>query len=298
MFRVLSEMMGGMNGQNVGGGLRKTERVVQDSFVAGGERLGKRFTPGASDAGLCVLLAVVFSVAGPALAGDRKFAYSYQATTSAVGEVEYEQWVTWKTHKEADSDFDRFDFRHEIELGLTERLMMGIYLADWRYQDGKSVSNDRAEYRDTAVELIYNLSNPATDPIGLALYGEVKLGDELFELEGKIIAQKDIGPWTLVYNITIAAEWEGNEYADDKGEFKQSAGVSYQVSPKFLVGVEFLHEIEFDDWEHTGESVVYFGPNMSYRAEKWFITLAPLVQMTNVDAEADFQTRMIFGLHF
>lgn len=237
-------------------------------------------------------------MAMPAMGGDRKFAFSYEATTTPPGEVEYEQFVTWKKSKATDSDFDRIDVRHEIEFGLTDRLQMGIYVADWRYQDGESVSNNRVEYRDTALEFIYNLTNPVADPIGLALYGEVKLGDQLFELEGKIILQKDMGPWTVAYNATIEAEWEGSDYEEDKGEFAQTVGVSYQVSPRLSAGVELLHEVEFDDWEETGRNVMYVGPNMSYRRKGWFVTVAPLFQVSDIDSEADFVTRMIFGLHF
>ena len=243
-------------------------------------------------------IVLMLSMVMPAMGGDRKFAFSYEATTSPPGEVEYEQYVTWKKSKATDSDFDRIDMRHEIEFGLTDRLQMGIYLADWRYQDGESVSNNRVEYRDTAFEFIYNLTSPVADPIGLALYGEVKLGDQLFELEGKIIAQKDMGPWTLAYNATIEAEWEGSDYEEDKGAFEQTVGVSYQVSPRVSAGVELLHEVEFDDWEETGRNVVYFGPNMSYRRKGWFVTVTPLFQVSDVDDEADFVTRMIFGLHF
>jgi len=241
---------------------------------------------------------LLMSLQPMAHAGDRRFAFLYEATTTPPGTVEYEQFVTWKKSKKTDSDFDRFDFRHEIEFGLTDHLQMGIYLADWRYQDGGSVRNDRAQYRDTAVELIYNLSNPTTDPLGMALYGEVKFGDELAELEGKFIAQKNIGPWTIAYNATIEAEWEGTEYDEDKGEFEQTFGVSYQLSPHFLMGAELLHEVEFDDWEHTGRNVMYLGPNFSYRSKGWFVTAAPLFQISDVDGEADFLTRVIVGIEF
>jgi len=247
---------------------------------------------------LIVQLLLVLSTQAVTHAGDRKFAFVYEVTTAAPGTVEYEQWITWKASKKTDSDFDRIEFRHELEFGLTEKLQLGLYLADWRYQDGGSVRNNRAQYRDTAVELIYNLTNPVTDPLGLALYGEVKFGDELFELEGKILIQKDLGPWTLAYNVTIEAEWEGQDYEQDKGEFVQTAGVSYQFSPRLLAGAELLHEVEFDDWEHTGRNVVYIGPNVSYRSKNWFVTVAPLFQVSNVDSEADFLTRMLIGIEF
>ena len=237
-------------------------------------------------------------VGGMVFAGERRFAYSYQATTHAPGEWEYEQWVTWKASKGIDSTFDRFDFRHEIELGLTDRLQIGLYLADWRYQDGRSVDPDRAEFRDVAVELIYNLTHPVTDPLGLAAYGEVKIGDELLELETKLIAQKDLGPWTLVYNITLEAEWEGDDYEEDKGVLEQSFGVGYQFSPNFILGGEMLHELEFDDWDETGDYVVYLGPTVTYRSEGWWVVVSPLFQLTDVDTEVDFVTRLVLGIDF
>ncbi len=248
--------------------------------------------------GVILVLVLAAGLCVSANASDRKFTYVYEATTAPKGTFEFEQWVTWKTSKKNDSDFDRLDFRHELEWGITDRFQVALYLADWRYQDGESVSNDRVQYRSTSVELKYNLTNPITDPIGMALYGEIKGGDQLFELEGKIILQKDIGPWTLAYNATIEAEWEEDDFSKDKGKFEQTAGISYQFSPKFLMGVEFLHEVEFDDWDKTGDSVVYLGPNVSYRSKKWWVTLTPLFQVTGVDSEADFQTRMIFGMHF
>ena len=81
------------------------------------------------------IVSLLISIQAVAYAGDRKFAFSYEVTTAPPGSVEYEQYVTWKKSKKTDSDFDRFEFRHELEFGLTEKLQMGIYLADWRYQD-------------------------------------------------------------------------------------------------------------------------------------------------------------------
>lgn len=242
------------------------------------------------------LLAILLTP--PAPAGERKFTYVYEATTEEPGEIEYEQWITWKTNKGADGSFDRIEFRHEIELGLTEHLQLGLYLADWRYQDGRSVSDDGVEYRNTAVELIYNLSDPTLDLLGSALYGEVAVGPELFKLEAKLILQKNFGNWTSAYNATIEAEWEGSHYEEDKGAFEQTLGISYQVSPNLTLGGELLHEIEMPDWSHIDDSVLYLGPNASFRTEDWWLTVTPLVQVTDVDAAVAFQVRLIFGFDF
>ncbi|MFZ4776320.1 MAG: hypothetical protein ACOYM3_13190 [Terrimicrobiaceae bacterium] len=236
-------------------------------------------------------------------AGERRFTYVYEATTAAKGEIEIENWVTWKSQRESGGQGNTYDFRHEIEFGLTDKLQLGIYVADWRVRDQVAGGEDGAQaiYQDSAVEVIYNLSNPVTDFIGSAVYGEVKLGDQKFELEGKLILQKNFGPFVLAYNATLEAEWEGERFGyfnERSGTFEQTLGVSYQLSPQFLVGGEFLHEIGFSDWAETGDSIVYAGPNASFRYDRFYVTTTALIQTTGVSDEPDFQLRTIFGIHF
>lgn len=246
-----------------------------------------------------MLLAVVYACAlgtHRVDASERRFTYVYEATTLPAGDWEYEQWVTWKTAKETNRDFDRFDIRHEIEFGVTDNFQLGFYLSDWRYEENRPKGRHKGDWRNVALEGIYSLTDPTTDPVGLALYGEVKVGDELLELEGKIIAQKNFGSFVLAYNATIEAEWEGSHFDEDNGKFEQTAGLSYQFSPRFLVGVELLHEIEMPDWRGArGKGIFYLGPNFSYRTENWWATLTPLFQVSDVEDEPDFQMRLLVG---
>lgn len=228
-------------------------------------------------------------------AGARRFTYIYEALTMPKGAWEYEQWVTWKTAKETDRGFDRFDFRHEFEWGITDNFQLALYVADWRFEDKRG--KRQGDFRDTAVEAIYNLTNPVTDPIGVSLYGEIQLGDEKFELEGKLILEKDFGPLVLAYNLVLEAEWEGHHFDEDKGKLEQVLGISYQFSPKFTLGAELLHEWGIPDWQGIrGKGVFYVGPNFSYRAEKWWATLTPLFQVSDVADEPDFQMRLLVGI--
>ena len=85
-----------------------------------------------------LVLALVLTTLGAfhaeqASADTRHFVWSYESTTAPRGSVEYEQWVTWKTNKPDDELYDRLDFRQELEFGLTDRLQVGFYIADWRY---------------------------------------------------------------------------------------------------------------------------------------------------------------------
>jgi len=238
------------------------------------------------------LMAAALVLAGspsPASAAERRFVYSYEAQSYVPGSVEMENWVTWRENRGGN---DRFDFRHEIEVGVTERLQLGFYLADWRYEE-----NAGAKYRDSAIEAIYNLSNPNTDWIGSSLYGEVYVGPELFELEGKLLLQKNWGPWALAYNFTLEAEWEGKGRDETKGVFAHTVGLSYSVSPKTLFGMELLTEVEAAEWSNYGPHSFYLGPNTSLRFGKHWVTAAALWQVTDTD-DPDFQLRAIWGMHF
>jgi hypothetical protein len=250
-----------------------------------------------------LLVTVSLLVTPHVKAGERRFTYVYEATTAAKGEVEIENWVTWKTQKDEGSRGNKFDFRHEIEFGLTNRLQLGVYVADWSVLDRVAGGEDGAHavYQDSAVELIYNLTNPVTDIMGSAVYAELKLGDQKLELEGKLILQKNFGPFVIAYNATLEAEWEGERFGyfnERKGTFEQTLGASYQISPNFLLGGEFLHEIDFSDWAEAGDSIVYAGPNASFRYDRFYVTSTALIQATGITEEPDFQLRTIFGFYF
>jgi hypothetical protein len=227
-------------------------------------------------------------------AGARHFTFLYEATTSAPGSVEMENWLTWKRTSDS-AGLDQVDFRHEFEFGITDKFQASIYLADWFYQNDPVHSG--FTYADSAVEFIYNLSNPVVDPVGLSVYQEIKAGDRVFEVESKLIAQKNFGPLILDYNATLEAEWNGSGLENRNGEFQQALGASYEISPRTSVGVELLHEFVFPGWRDDARiRNVFVGPNTSYRRGNWFVTVTALVQATSTAEEADFQLRTIFGI--
>ncbi len=231
-----------------------------------------------------------------ALASARHFTFLYEANTSAQGSLELENWVTWQ-HATGSGRFEQVDFRHELEYGVTDKFQASIYLTDWFYESDPEHSG--FTYSDTAIELIYNLSNPVVDPLGLSIYGELRAGDRLIELESKLIAQKNFGPLILAYNATLESVWEGSDLAEREGEFSQALGASYEISPRISAGIELLHEFVFPDWRDE-EKIrnVFVGPNVAFRHQNWFITVTALAQATDTQDEADFKVRTIFGFGF
>jgi hypothetical protein len=237
--------------------------------------------------------AAVCFVLPKAGAHPRRFAYNYDVLTMPKGGVEFEQWATWKHYDQR----ERFEFRSELELGLTDHDQLSFYLSDWRHTDNDEGA-DETEWRTAGVSWVHNFTDPTTAPLGVATYLETLLGPEKFVLEGKLLLQKNIGAWSFVYNGVLEAEWEGADYGEEMGVIENIAGISYQVAPSFSVGVEALHEVEFEGWSDAGDHVVYAGPNVAWRSGDFSAVLAGLWQATDVEGEPDFQLRVIAAIDF
>ena len=85
-----------------------------------------------------LLLSILGSVC---FADQRHFTFVYEATIEEPGEFELENWVTWARTTNPEHS-DQVAFRHEIEIGVTDRLQASIYLADWFYQSDPAHSGD------------------------------------------------------------------------------------------------------------------------------------------------------------
>ncbi len=245
---------------------------------------------------LLIITAFVTLQPNAAQADARRFAYVYETTTMPQGLAEYEQWITWKTDKESDDRYERLEFRQELEYGLTDRVQIALYFADWRYTR-KSTGSD-TQVRNSGIEVIANVVDPATSSVGVALYGEVKVGAEKFALEGKLLLEKDLGGLLLGYNAIIEAEWEDADWVRNKGVIEQTAGLSWQASPRFLIGAELLHEVELPDWSEAEDALLYAGPSASLRKGKVWVTTAALWQLTDVEGAPGMQVRALLGYIF
>lgn len=217
------------------------------------------------------------------------------------GEWEYEQWVTWRKHKEDETGYDRIDFRHEFEFGLADNFDLAVYLPSWRYEDSEEASGTQFDSID--VEGVVYLSNPVTNAIGVGLYGEVKIGEESLEFEQKLLLQKDLGNWVFLYNLVAETEIEGifagDEENEIEGELKHTFGATYSIARGLFLGAEAVVASEFADWSEYEHTTVYAGPALSYqRHEHFWLTVTPTYQLTDVESQADFQIRMIAGWQF
>jgi hypothetical protein len=245
---------------------------------------------------------VAFSLAATVARGDpRPFTFTYDTYPETKGAIEYEQWVTWRHHTKEDSGFDAVDFRHEFEFGVADNFDLSIYVPTWHYED--SAVRKGTKFDSVGVEGILYLSNPVTDFIGSGLYGEINVGDEEIEYEFKLLLHKDIGNWTLAYNLILETEVEGVFHDDEENEVEgvlgHALGASYSLSPHWRGGAEMAIESVYDNWSHYEDTTVYAGPTIGYSSGgHWWVTVTPAFQLSDVDDEADYVVRLIAGWEF
>jgi len=155
---------------------------------------------------VCAICAVLLP--SICLAGARHFTFIYESAYIPAGSFEIENYATTRFT----NGFTEAVFRNELEIGITEHFQASIYFANWNYTRCRA---DRGFHYDTAsIEVIHNLTNPVSDPIGISLYQEISGGRRAFESETKLIAQKNFGPLILAYNLTLEAEWEDESLRD------------------------------------------------------------------------------------
>ncbi len=260
---------------------------------------------------LAVLLAI--AAASAARADDKKFTYSYEAKTLPQGTWEFEQWATVQTGKEAGT-WNTLQLRDEIEYGFSDRFNGSVYL-NTTYQGNTGVpgfENERSfGFESMSVELKYKVSDPAVDPLGFLLYFEPAFSNDSYELEGKLVFSKDVGPWTFAYNFISEAELNR---ADDPArspqwswelELFQTAGVSYSFSPQFSVGGEFYDVARYDFLTRESTRADYVGPVVHFSSGSWWATLTVLHQVTfgrgyefSDPDNTKWQIRLVIGISF
>lgn len=241
---------------------------------------------------IAVSLTLLLSGGSTAQATERHFAFTYETTTLPKGAWELEEQFIW----ERGTGFDTFAFRQEVEYGITDRLQLSIYFAD--FEHAQSVVDGRSTaWTGSGVEFIYQLTDANKDWIGSALYLEATMNDVNLELEPKLLLQKNFGPLIVSYNGVVEAHWE-DHYKDRVGVLEQTLGLSYQVRPTIAVGFEAKQEIEYENWTHSGGNAVFVGPNVSFHKDQFFGAATCLFRVSDVTGEPHIELGCVLGVHF
>lgn len=266
-----------------------------------------------------VVASLLLVPAGAARADEPVFGFVYTTDLLPKDQTEVEQWVTWKGQK-AHGSFNLIEGRDEFSYGLRDDLQLSaIAIYDWTEAhhnavDGTTVPpeqfspffpNPNGSFHafmpiGIALEGIYRVMSPYTDPVGLAFYFEPTVGHRFLEFETRAIVQKNFLDDRLIFagNLTWAPEIRylpGDPYAPPgsveagpntniETDVNFGIGASYRFAPNWSFGWEFQNEREINGWAVFAKSqwmgnAYYTGPTIHYGGEHFFATLTAFEQL-------------------
>jgi hypothetical protein len=220
-----------------------------------------------------------------ARADETPFAAIYTTEVMPEGAAEVEQWLTWASGKTQES-FNSIEGRTEFEYGFSNRFLGALY-ANYEWTrvvphgpDAPDGLKDTTRFAGFSAEMIYQVLNPFTDAVGLALYAEPSIGANERALEFKLLLQKNFldDRLVLAMNANLEYVWVKNAGIwEDETALEFFLGAAYRFAPGWYAGVEFLNENAYSGHifagAHAETNAFYLGPTLHYAAESWWATL-------------------------
>lgn len=270
-----------------------------------------------------------------ARADEALFGYIYTTDLLPKGHFELEQWVDGKFGKQNGS-YSNLRFRSEIEYGFTDNFQGSLYINSRDVYASRDTLNretggedvpanhdpskrySRYRFESVSSEFIYRFLSPYKSPFGLALYLEPAVGEGFYEMEAKLILQKNFLEDRLVWatNLTWEWEWKREEatFGAERGspeaqrfwqhemELEVTTGLSYRFAQNWSAGVELRNHEEFSKFQESAveHSAFFVGPTLHYGGKRWWATLSvlaqlPLAQGYNQEQRDNISGGRIFG---
>lgn len=188
--------------------------------------------------------AALVAVSSVAHANPRALPFTYTSDTLPPGGVEIEQYVDLVTLRAISAtttepvSYLASSFQTEIEIGLLERLELGLYFT-YVPDFGDALANEtQLAGAGTGLKqrLRYYFADPGQWPIDVGVYGELVENEREIELEAKLLLQRRFGKLRVAANLS--AEYE--LYFDKQREIvlDPSLGATYEITPKVHVGLD------------------------------------------------------------
>lgn len=231
---------------------------------------------------MAILSLVALFVVPSVMADRRKYVWTYQYGTLAPGAAEIEFYQTSKL-----DDVDQWEYRIEIEHGLTEKADISVYQI-FSQTEGESFKWDAVQVRGR-----YRLAEPGEFFMDPLFYLEYRRKIDLKKqnkVEAKLIFGKNIDKFNIAVNPVYEFFWAPG---DPIHEIGLDVGISYEVSPILSIGLESTSRIEYIKDADT-EKGSYFGPTISFAKGPIFYTLGYAPGLT--DDSNDARVRFLMGI--
>jgi hypothetical protein len=184
--------------------------------------------------------------------------YSYPYQTLPKGKIEVEEIADLIPVRVARENPDgtrdavtavRSQLQTELELGVSDRLELALYFS---FHQSATAGTPAMRFDGLKQRLRYRFAEEGDLPVDLGVYFEVaELYNEL-ELEQKILLSRRFGYLTAVCNL-----WVEQEYYFQDQEWKliynPTLGATYELSPNFMLGLEYWARGRFNRADAAGE---------------------------------------------
>ncbi len=183
---------------------------------------------------------------------------------------EFEQDFNWAIDHASSTGLE---MHSEIEYGLRDNLQVAG-AADYAWEPAAPGADTKLRFTTVSGELIYQPLNVYFDPLGVAVLVSPSVGPDVFEVETKLLAQKNFINDRL--RFVINAGWtdarqrdpdaEGDRW-ENESTLSLGAGLSYNITWAWSAGIEFDNERTFEGLEDRGSpdsSIYYAGPTFQF----------------------------------
>jgi hypothetical protein len=238
----------------------------------------------------------MLALSSTASADRRLFTHTYEFKTVPQGHTAIELWTTqyrptWSSDDPgAGTGLEQIV---EIEHGLTDRWDAALYTVFTQFaSDDTTTPTPSIPYNlhEMKLETRYRLADRGEWPVDVLVYGELakEFGEGVYEVEAKTIFARDFDKLTAALNVIGEIQF-GSDVPETEVEVGWAAGLSYELHPKFNVGVETYGSAE------EGEVAAAVGPALAFApAGNLWATFTMGFGLT--DEAAALEGRLILGI--
>jgi hypothetical protein len=249
-----------------------------------GQQLRMRIT-------ICITAALLSAAAEQARADRRTMIRAYEFQTQPKGNLELELWNDIQAPRSAFAD-SIVVTRVELEYGITDQWDTALYHVF--AQGGPSAEPQAFHFDSWRLESRYRLAEKGEWPVDVMIYGEIERPadfNEPFEVEEKLILEKDFGRFALVANLV----GEQHLFRADLGRtWEVDFGARYELMPQIRVAAEFWTTHQF-----IGPDVsrnYYLGPSISVATPKLWLQIGVGFGLDSAQ-DQQMQIRSVLGFN-
>jgi hypothetical protein len=212
---------------------------------------------------------------------DRHFIFNYESNNLGAGERDLETYTFFQFGR--DSFYSAMNQSIEFEAGLDEGVQSSLYLNFTQHfadlGGGAQLDTSGPVLDGISNEWKFKLMDSSADAFGLGLYLEPEFEPDDFELETKLIIDKNMGSWLWTFNLLAEPVFDYTD-TNESLMIRPSVGAGYSVSNNVFIGWEAMDENFYDD--QPMRSVFSMGPCIQYSGKSWWVELSFLPQLANI----------------